>query len=220
MDEPLRVIKKYPNRRLYDTTASTYITLADVKVLVLEHIPFHVIDAKTNEDLTRSILLQIILEEESGGVPMFSSAMLSQIIRFYGHAMQGLMGNYLEKNIHTFIDMQQRLKDQSLTLYGDNPLVNADAWTQFVKMQGPTIQGLMGSYLEQSANMFLEIQQQLQNQTRSLFGNFPFPKFKPGDAAGDAADNLQHDPDSAPESHVARRADSENSRPGGKKSSG
>ncbi len=219
MDEPLRVIKKYPNRRLYDTTASTYITLADVKVLVLEHIPFRAVDAKTNEDLTRSILLQIILEEESGGVPMFSSDMLSQIIRFYGHAMQGMMGSYLEKNIQTFIDMQQRLKDQSRTLYGDNALVNADAWTQFVKMQGPTIQGLMGSYLDQSANMFLEMQQQLQKQTRSLFGNFPFQNFTPGDAAGDAADNPPHDPDSASESNVARSDDSENVKPRGKKTS-
>lgn len=92
-----RLIKKYPNRRLYDTETSTYITLTDVKQLVLEQEDFKVVDAKSNEDLTRSILLQIILEEESGGVPMFSSSMLSQIIRFYGHAMQGMMGTYLEK---------------------------------------------------------------------------------------------------------------------------
>jgi len=77
-----RLIKKYPNRRLYDTETSTYITLTDVKQLVLENEEFKVLDAKTSEDLTRSILLQIILEEESGGLPMFSSPMLSQIIRF------------------------------------------------------------------------------------------------------------------------------------------
>ena len=103
----LRLIKKYPNRRLYDTRTSTYITLADVKQLVLANEEFQVVDAKSSEDLTRSILLQIILEEESGGMPMFSSNMLSQIIRFYGHAMQGIMGSYLEKNIHTFIDLQK-----------------------------------------------------------------------------------------------------------------
>jgi polyhydroxyalkanoate synthesis repressor PhaR len=91
------LIKKYPNRRLYDTETSTYITLTDVKQLVLENEEFKVLDAKSSEDLTRSILLQIILEEESGGLPMFSSPMLSQIIRFYGHAMQGMMGSYLEK---------------------------------------------------------------------------------------------------------------------------
>jgi polyhydroxyalkanoate synthesis repressor PhaR len=89
----VRLIKKYPNRRLYDTQTSTYITLADVKQLVLENELFKVVDAKSSEDLTRSILLQIILEEESGGMPMFSSTMLAQVIRFYGHAMQGMMGS-------------------------------------------------------------------------------------------------------------------------------
>ena len=84
-----RLIKKYPNRRLYDTETSAYITLTDVKKLVLENVEFRVEDAKTKEDLTRSILLQIILEEETAGAPMFSSDMLSQIIRFYGNAMQG-----------------------------------------------------------------------------------------------------------------------------------
>jgi polyhydroxyalkanoate synthesis repressor PhaR len=86
------VIKKYPNRRLYDTDTSTYITLAEVKQLVMDSEPFVVRDAKTGEDLTRSILLQIILEEEAGGAPMFTEAVLANIIRFYGHAMQGFMG--------------------------------------------------------------------------------------------------------------------------------
>ena len=102
----IRVIKKYPNRRLYDTATSSYITLVDVKKLVLENIDFKVVDAKTNEDLTRAILLQIIIDEEAGGVPMFSSDMLSQIIRFYGNAMQGMMGTFLEKNIQTGIRAQ------------------------------------------------------------------------------------------------------------------
>ncbi|MGL6042049.1 MAG: polyhydroxyalkanoate synthesis repressor PhaR, partial [Deefgea sp.] len=106
-----RVIKKYPNRRLYDTHTSSYITLSDVKQLVLDGIDILIVDAKTNEDLTRSILLQIILEEEAGGMPMFSYDVLTQIIRFYGHAMQGLMGNYLEKNMQLFAEMQGRLQD-------------------------------------------------------------------------------------------------------------
>ena len=177
MTQQPRIIKKYPNRRLYDTETSSYITLADVKKLVLEPVAFKVEDAKTHEDLTRSILLQIILEEESAGAPMFSSDMLSQIIRFYGNAMQGMMGSYLEKNIHTFIEMQKRLQDQSRQVYGDNPMLNADAWSEFIKMQGPAMQGLMGSYLEQSANAFMEMQQNLQQQTRNLFCNFPFPGF-------------------------------------------
>ena len=190
MSQPSRIIKKYPNRRLYDTETSSYITLADVKKLVLEHVEFRVEDAKSKEDLTRSILLQIILEEESAGAPMFSSDMLSQIIRFYGNAMQGMMGSYLEKNIHTFIDIQKRLQDQSRQLYGQNPMLGSEAWSEFVKMQGPAIQGLMGRYLEQSASAFMDMQNQLQQQTRNLFGSFPFPNFggapakKPEDPEG------------------------------------
>jgi polyhydroxyalkanoate synthesis repressor PhaR len=177
MSQPTRIIKKYPNRRLYDTETSSYITLVDVKKLVLEHIDFRVEDAKSKEDLTRSILLQIILEEETAGAPMFSSDMLTQIIRFYGNAMQGMMGSYLEKNIHTFIEIQKRLQDQSRQLYGQNPMLGSEAWTDFVRMQGPAIQGLMSRYLEQSASAFMDMQQQLQQQTRNLFGNFPFPTF-------------------------------------------
>jgi polyhydroxyalkanoate synthesis repressor PhaR len=180
MTQQPRIIKKYPNRRLYDTETSCYITLADVKKLVLDQVAFKVEDAKSHEDLTRSILLQIILEEETAGTPMFSSDMLSQIIRFYGNAMQGMMGSYLEKNIHTFIEMQKRLQDQSRHVYGDNPMLNADAWSEFIKMQGPAMQGLMGRYLEQSANAFMDMQQNLQQQTRNLFGNFPFPDFTGG----------------------------------------
>ena len=109
MATPVRLIKKYPNRRLYDTQTSTYITLADVKHMVLDHENFQVLEAKSGEDLTRPILLQIILEEEAGGVPMFTSQMLSQVIRFYGNAMQGMMGSYLEKNIQAFIEIQGKL---------------------------------------------------------------------------------------------------------------
>lgn len=183
MSSTVRTIKKYPNRRLYDTETSSYITLADVKKLVLENVEFKVEDAKSKEDLTRSILLQIILEEESAGEPMFSSDSLSQIIRFYGNAMQGMMGSYLEKNIQTFMQIQQKLQDQSRQVYGQNPMLNSDTWNEFVKMQGPAMQGLMGRYLEQSARTFLDMQNQLTSQTRNLWGNFPFPGF-PG--AGEA----------------------------------
>ena len=163
MAEQSRLIKKYPNRRLYDTATSSYITLADVKQLVLDNVLFKVVDAKTDEDLTRSILLQIILEEEGSGAPIFSSEMLCQIIRFYGHALQEMMGNYLEKNIHTFMDIQRRLQEQGANKMGENPMLNPDAYSQFVKMQGPAIQGLMSNYLEQSANAFLDMQQQIVN---------------------------------------------------------
>lgn len=103
---PERIIKKYPNRRLYDTDTSTYITLAEIKHLVMRRAPCIVLDAKSGEDITRSILLQIILEEEANGTPMFTADVLANIIRFYGHTMQGFMGGYLEKNIQTLMEMQ------------------------------------------------------------------------------------------------------------------
>ena len=183
MSTQARTIKKYPNRRLYDTETSGYITLADVKKLVLENVEFKVEDAKSKDDLTRSILLQIILEEESAGAPMFTSDSLSQIIRFYGNAMQGMMGGYIEKNIETFMQIQNKLQDQSRQVYGQNPMLNSETWNEFVKMQAPAMQGLMGRYLEQSAQTFLNMQNQLTTQTRNLWGNFPFPGF-PG--AGDS----------------------------------
>ena len=175
MPEQQRLIKKYPNRRLYDTQTSTYITLADVKQLVLEHENFQVVDAKSGDDLTRPILLQIILEEESGGVPMFSAQMLSQVIRFYGNAMQGMMGSYLEKNIQAFIDIQGKLSEQSKAFYESNT-IGPEMWTQFVNMQSPMIQSMMSNYIEQSKNLFVQMQENMQNQARSMFTGFPgFP---------------------------------------------
>jgi len=180
----VRLIKKYPNRRLYDTRTSAYITLADVKQLVLDAEDFSVVDAKSGEDLTRSILLQIILEEESGGVPLFSSPALRQIIRFYGHAMQGVMGSFLEKNIQAFMEIQERLVEQSRGLYAGteaSPLgtpFGSDAWTQFMAGQVPMMQNMMESYVEQSKNLFVQMQSQMQDQmqaqTRSMFSTFPF----------------------------------------------
>ena len=180
-----RLIKKYPNRRLYDTQTSTYITIVDVKQLVLDQEDFKVLDAKSGEDLTRAILLQIILDEEAGGKPMFSAPVLSNIIRFYGHAMQGMMGTYLEKNIQAFLDIQERMAEQSKALFAANgktaPGAGAspDAWAQFMNFQGPMMQGMMSTYIEQSKNMFLQRQDQFQNQAKTMFTGFPFP----GDAA-------------------------------------
>ena len=177
-DADVRVLKKYPNRRLYDTQTSSYITLADVKQMVLSGESFIVRDAKSGEDLTRSILLQIILEEETGGVPIFSTQMLSQIIRFYGHAMQGMMGSYLEKNLQTFTDIQARIAEQSKGLY-DPKAMNPELWAQFLQGQAPVVQGLMGNYLEQSKSMFLQMQEQMAKQAETLFpgmAGFTAPK--------------------------------------------
>jgi len=174
-----RLIKKYPNRRLYDTKTSAYITLADVKQLVLDHQEFQVVDAKTGEDLTRSILLQIILEEESGGVPIFSPMALSQIIRFYGHSMQGVMGSFLEKNIQAFIEIQDRVAEQSKGLYGSQ--FGPEAWTQFMNVQTPILQNMMNNYIDQSKNLFVQMQDQMTDQTRSMFSVFPFNPPAPSD---------------------------------------
>jgi polyhydroxyalkanoate synthesis repressor PhaR len=177
MSKSVRVIKKYPNRRLYDTANSGYITLVDVKQMVLEFIDFQVIDAKTGDDLTRAILLQIILEEESAGIPMFSSEMLSQMIRFYGNALQGIMGNYMEQNVKAFLTIQGKLQDQAKQVYGDKMMLTPDLWKQFLQMQAPAMQGMLGNYLEQSAKLFMDMQQRMQDQTRGLFSAFPFPNF-------------------------------------------
>jgi polyhydroxyalkanoate synthesis repressor PhaR len=116
-----RVIKKYPNRRLYDTRVSSYITLEEVRQLVLSGEAFEVRDAKTGEDLTRAVLLQIIAEHEQHGQPIFSTALLSQIIRFYGDAMQGFVGGYLENSLKVFLEQQHKFRDQLNNLLGQTP---------------------------------------------------------------------------------------------------
>jgi len=177
MADAIRTIKKYPNRRLYDTANSGYITLADVKQMVLENIEFQVVDAKTGEDLTRAILLQIILEEESGGVPMFSSDMLANIIRYYGHSMQGLMGSYLERSIHAFHEAQKRFQEQAQVLI---PKVPADAFTNL--MVGQPIPQVMGGYLEKGAKAVIDMQDELRNQALKLFSGFPYSAGPGGEA--------------------------------------
>jgi polyhydroxyalkanoate synthesis repressor PhaR len=161
-----RIIKKYPNRRLYDTETSTYITLAEVKDLVLQYKEFQVQDAKSGEDLTRSILLQIILEEESGGVPMFSQDMLANIIRYYGHAMQGLMGSYLERSIFAFHEAQKRFQEQAQTIYGELPKMS------FVP--GQAVPNVMGGYLEKGAKAVIDLQEELRTQALKMFSGFPY----------------------------------------------
>jgi len=179
MADKARLIKKYPNRRLYDTRTSSYITLSDVKELVLAREEFQVVDAKSGEDLTRSILLQIILEEEAGGAPMFTSDLLSHMIRFYGNATQGMMGKYLENNIKAFTEMQAKLQEQTRAIYGENSPISQDLWAQFLNFQGPALQSVMGSYVEQSKKMFDQMQAQIENQTRNIFAGFPFPNYAP-----------------------------------------
>lgn len=136
MAQTLRIIKKYPNRRLYDTEISSYITLEEIRQLVLDGETFEVRDAKSGEDLTRSVLLQIISEHEEKGQPMLSPQLLSQIIRFYGDSLQGFMGPYLERSLQVFLDQQQQFRTQLNSLMGQTPWSmlndlterNMDAW--------------------------------------------------------------------------------------------
>jgi len=106
-----RIIKKYPNRRLYDTEVSKYITVADVRTLVMKGVKFLVVDTTNEQDITRSILLQIMLEAESAGKPLFTADMLAQIIRFYGGTLQGLFARYLEQSLNVFAKQQQQVRE-------------------------------------------------------------------------------------------------------------
>lgn len=121
-----RLIKKYPNRRLYDTQVSRYITVADVRNLVMNGISIRVLDTANDADITRAILLQIMLEEESGGEPLFSANMLAQIIRFYGGTLQGMFARYLETSLDLFAKQQQEMT-QSWT---ENPFEAMTRMTQ------------------------------------------------------------------------------------------
>lgn len=113
-----RIIKKYPNRRLYDTAISRYITLEEVRQLVLDNRSFQVIDKRTHEDITRSILLQVISEQEQGGDPIFQTDLLKHIIRFYGDPMQGTISRYLELSMQMFLEKQQHFADQLRGMLG------------------------------------------------------------------------------------------------------
>ncbi|NBA96608.1 polyhydroxyalkanoate synthesis repressor PhaR [Pseudomonas sp. R5(2019)] len=151
-DNTPRLIKKYPNRRLYDTHTSSHLTLADIRQLVVDRVPFQVVDAKTGEDLTRSILLQVILEAESDGVPIFSTEMLMGVIQFYG-PYQDVLGSYLDKSIQAVLDIQKQTGAQSSV-----------AWSEFMHQQTPVMQDLMRQYVDQSKALYLN--------TQNLFGIF------------------------------------------------
>jgi len=139
----MRVIKKYPNRRLYDTEISSYITVEDVRQLIIDGEEFEVRDARSGDDLTRQVLLQIIAEHEQDGEPMLSTQLLSQIIRFYGDSMQGFMGSYLERSMQIFLDQQQQFRSQMGAMLGQTP------WT------------LMNQLTERNLQMWKDFQQNL-----------------------------------------------------------
>ena len=150
----IRIIKKYPNRRLYDTEISSYITIEDVRQLIVDGEDFEVRDAKTGDDLTRTVLLQIITEQEQDGEPILSTQLLSHIIRFYGDSMQGFMGNYLERSITLFMEQQQQFRQQMGGMLGQTP------WT------------MMNQLTERNMELWQEFQ-------RNLSGGLGRPTVKP-----------------------------------------
>jgi polyhydroxyalkanoate synthesis repressor PhaR len=156
-----RVIKKYPNRRLYDTEISSYITIEDVRQLIVDGEDFEVRDAKTGEDLTRQVLLQIITEHEQDGQPMLSTQLLSQLIRFYGDSMQGFMGSYLDRSMQTFLEQQSQFRQQLGGVLGQTP------WA------------MMNQLTERNLELWQELQQ-------SLVGGVGR---SPADAKGKPGDN-------------------------------
>ncbi|MBJ6981003.1 MULTISPECIES: polyhydroxyalkanoate synthesis repressor PhaR [unclassified Luteimonas] len=158
----MRVIKKYPNRRLYDTEISSYITIEDVRQLIVDGEDFEVRDAKSGDDLTRQVLLQIITEHEQDGQPMLSTELLSQIIRFYGDSLQGFMGTYLERSMHTFLEQQQQFRQQMGGMLGQTP------WA------------MMNQLTERNMAMWQELQ-------KNLVGGVARPASEPADKTGKAS---------------------------------
>ena len=168
-----RIIKKYPNRRLYDTKHSTYITLFDIKGLVMTQEPFVVLDAKTGEEITRSILMQIILEEESGGQPLFSTQSLTQMIRFYGSSLQGMMSPFLEQNINQFIDLQNQYVVHCQKIGG---LSSHESWLSFINNRS---QNELMNPMQFFTNAGAQFWEQIQSQSPKMMSGFPFKSFKP-----------------------------------------
>ncbi|MCC5870117.1 MAG: polyhydroxyalkanoate synthesis repressor PhaR [Gammaproteobacteria bacterium] len=145
-----RTIKKYPNRRLYDTEESRYITLADIRKLVVEEVDFAVIDQKSGEDITRSILLQVISEEETNGQPIMTRDFLSEMIRAYSRSMPGFVGSYLEQSLRVFLRQQQQLRSQMVDMMGGvDPMapmrdLAQQNWNHWVGMQQEMWKAMLG----------------------------------------------------------------------------
>lgn len=139
-----RIIKKYPNRRLYDTNQSCYITLNDVRDLVLASVPFKVIDRQSGDDITRSILLQIIMEQESGGQPLFSANILEQFIRNYSDTTRKGFIEYMTQSVNLFTNQQEAMREQMHKMLAGTPL---DSWLKVGEQNIQTWQKMQESIL-------------------------------------------------------------------------
>lgn len=172
----LRIIKKYQNRRLYDVSTSTYVILEDIKQIIMDGEEIKVIDVKTEQDVTRTVLLQVLLDEEMHGAPIFSNEFLYQIIRFYGKAFQSSLSPFLEQGVDLFRRMQKKFYEQIRDVYGKEKLSSGvDLWKEFIEKQGPGIEETVREQMQISTNAFLKMQEQLQQQTRQLLDYMRFP---------------------------------------------
>ena len=129
-EQAIRIIKKYPNRRVYDTHLSKYIKIDDLRDMIIDGIEFKVIDSKTKKDVTRSVLLQIILEQESENNPLFSSENLMHFIRYYDHNHSVMFSAYLTQSLQFFNQQQDQLNQQFSNLLTKNPVDNFNQFNQ------------------------------------------------------------------------------------------
>lgn len=171
-----RIIKKYQNRRLYDTATSTYIVLEDIKQIIVDGELVKVVDVKSEQEVTRSVLLQIILEEEVNGMPMFTNEFLFQIIRFYGKSFQPSLSPFLEQGVDLFRKMQKQFYEQVRDAYGKEKVpAGVELWKEFMTQQGPHLEASIKDYVQNNTNAFLKMQEHLQHQTESMLNYMQFP---------------------------------------------
>lgn len=172
----VRIIKKYQNRRLYDVSTSTYVVLDDIKQIIMDGEEIKVIEVKSEQDVTRSVLLQVLLEEEMHGVPIFSNDFIYQIIRFYGKAFQSSLSPFLEQGVDLFRRTQKKFYEQIREVYGKEKLSSGvELWKEFIEKQGPGIEEIVREQMQTSTGAFLKMQEQLQQQTRQLLDYMQFP---------------------------------------------
>ena len=171
-----RVIKKYQNRRLYDMSTSTYVILEDIKQMIMDGELIQVIDVKSEKDVTRTVLMQVIIEEEVNGVPIFSNEFLFQIIRFYGKAFQSSLSPFLEQGVDLFRRTQKKFYEQIREVYGKEKMSSGvELWKEFMQKQGPEMEVSIKKQMESNASVFLNMQDKLQQQTKQFLDYMQFP---------------------------------------------
>jgi len=145
-----RLIKKYANRRLYDASQSRHITLDDIRSMVVAGQRVKVIEDKTNEDITRLILLQVIADQEQFGRPILSTPLLEALIRFYGNSLQTFLSAYLEKSVETFMHQQEAVQAQLARMVGSAPLSTMTELTrQNLELWARMQEGMLAAFAPQ-----------------------------------------------------------------------